>query len=170
MHNQGHAVHSRSSKSESHWLRNAALTVITLSPFSIAHAGDSQLCDALAQNAKTARELGKKEANAIKNLVGAPLPLGVECSSMGDVISRTVGGSGGGKLLEPPKPLDTAKAEAELQRATADEDIKRKLAALQEGIPDAVSRLLYEASIFDSAEFYDARDLRILQFKQAQKD
>lgn len=97
----------------------------------------------------------------------APPPAGVDCSSLTSVFKRVVDGTRpGGRKLEDDKPFDRAEAQANLDKALQDPEIRAQLDKLQHDVPDETTRLLYEAAVLDSEGFYNARELRIQQLRE----
>jgi hypothetical protein len=72
----------------------------------------------------------------------------------------------GGTRLETEKPLDPAKAQANLQAALSNPSVKGRLAELQRIVKDDNTRLFFEAAIFDEEGYYGARELRIQELQQ----
>jgi hypothetical protein len=102
---------------------------------------------------------------------GAPVPGGVACTALGNVLSRLVNGSfQGGKKLHDDKPLDVAAAQAELEQALQQNpEFKAQLDGLRDAVPDEQERMLYEAALLQSNNLYGARDLRLQQLMQKAK-
>ena len=89
------------------------------------------------------------------------------CSSSRSVLAKLMGNvKRGGTNLEPEKPFDPVAAQANLQEAMNDPEIKQHLAELRVEIKDEDTRLFFEAALFDEEGFYGARDLRIQQLQQ----
>lgn len=89
------------------------------------------------------------------------------CSSSRSVLAKLMGDvKRGGTNLEPEKPFDPVTAQANLQEAMNDPEIKKRVAELQGEIKDEDTRLFFEAALFDEEGFYGARDLRIQQLQQ----
>ena len=72
----------------------------------------------------------------------------------------------GGRKLEPDKPLDLKKAQANLEAALKDPEIKARVDKARAEIKDENVLIAYEAAVFDEEGYYDARDLRIQQLQQ----
>jgi phage terminase small subunit len=72
----------------------------------------------------------------------------------------------GGRKLEPEKPLDPKKAQANLEAALKDPAIRARLDNARAEIKDENVLLAYEAAVFDEEGYYDARELKIQQLLQ----
>ncbi|MGZ9031032.1 MAG: hypothetical protein ACXW2G_06640 [Burkholderiaceae bacterium] len=89
------------------------------------------------------------------------------CGSGKAVLSRIVSrDKTGGRKLEPDKPLDTNKAQANVEAAMKDPAIKARIDKARAEISDQTVLLAYEAAIFDDEGYYDARELRVQQLLQ----
>ncbi len=89
------------------------------------------------------------------------------CGSGKVVLSRIVNREKtGGRKLEPDKPLDVKKAQANLDAALKDPGIKARLDKARAEITDEDVLLAYEAAVFDEEGYYDARELKIQQLLQ----
>jgi hypothetical protein len=72
----------------------------------------------------------------------------------------------GGRRLEPDKPLDMTKAQANLDAALKDPAIKTLFDKARVEIKDESVLLAYEAAVLDDEGYYDARELKIQQLMQ----
>jgi hypothetical protein len=89
------------------------------------------------------------------------------CGSGKVVLSRLVNREKtGGRKLEPDKPLDLKKAQANLDAALKDPGIKALIDKARAEIKDENVLLAYEAAVFDDEGYYDARELKIQQLLQ----
>jgi len=132
-----------------------ALTVSVLSPAALA-----QKCVGLMQIPPNA----SSSLIAFFNSFMASNP---PCGSGKAVLNRIVSrDKTGGRKLEPDKPLDTKKAQANLDAALADPAIKARIDKARAEIRDESVLLAYEAAVFDDEGYYDARELRVQQLLQ----
>jgi hypothetical protein len=89
------------------------------------------------------------------------------CGSGKVVLSRVINREKtGGRKLEPDKPLDLKKAQANLEAALKDPAIKARIDRARADIKDENVLLAYEAAVFDDEGYYDARELKIQQLLQ----
>lgn len=89
------------------------------------------------------------------------------CGSAKAVLSRIVSrDKTGGRKLEPDKPLDTKKAQANLDAALKDPGIKARFDQARAETSDENVLLAYEAAVLDEEGYYDARELKIQQLLQ----
>ena len=93
-----------------------------------------------------------------------------DCGSLASVLDKLSHHSKqGGLKLEEDKPLDVAKAQANLAEAMRNPAVLGRLKQLQNEVQDQNVRLVYEAAIFDEEGYYGARELRIEQLQQRLK-
>ena len=71
-----------------------------------------------------------------------------------------------GRRLEKARPFNPATAQANVDAALRNPDVRKRIDALRSEVPDETVRLLHEAAVFDEEGFYDARELRIHQLRQ----
>ena len=89
------------------------------------------------------------------------------CGSGKVVLSRVINREKtGGRKLEPDKPLDLKKAQANLDAALKDPAIKARLDKARAEIKDENVLLAYEAAVFDDEGYYEARELKIQHLLQ----
>jgi hypothetical protein len=94
----------------------------------------------------------------------------VDCGSLTSVMDSVVNGKRTlGRKLEEDKPYDPAAAQANLTKAQADPDVRKRLDKIRKDVPDGPTRWAYEAATFDEEGYYGARDLRIHQLQQQLK-
>ena len=72
----------------------------------------------------------------------------------------------GGRGLEADKPLDLKEAQANLDSALKNPEIRARMEKARRDITDGNVRLAYEAAILDDEGFYSARELKIQQLLQ----
>ena len=72
----------------------------------------------------------------------------------------------GGRRLEPDKPLDIQKAQANLDAALKNPAVKALFDKARTEIKDEDILLAYEAAVLDDEGYYDARELKIQQLMQ----
>lgn len=72
----------------------------------------------------------------------------------------------GGRKLQGDKPLDLKKAQANLDLALKNPELKGRIEKAHRDIIDENARLAFEAAIFDEEGYYDARELKIQQLLQ----
>jgi hypothetical protein len=82
---------------------------------------------------------------------------------IGKLISRDVTA---GRRLEKDRPFNPAAAQADVDAALRNPDVRKRIDALRREVPDETVRLMYEAVVFDEEGYYDARELRIQQLRQ----
>ena len=89
------------------------------------------------------------------------------CGSGKMVLSRLISREKtGGRRLEPDKPFDLKKAQANLEAALKDPAIKARIDKARADIKDENVLLAYEAAVLDDEGFYEARELKIQQLMQ----
>ena len=71
-----------------------------------------------------------------------------------------------GRRLEKDRPFNPAAAQANLEKALRDPEVRKRIDALRREVPDETVRLLHEAVVFDDEGYYDARELRIQQLRR----
>lgn len=132
-----------------------ALTFATLSPAALA-----QKCVGLMQ-------IPPNASHALVAFFKSFLASNPPCGSGKAVLSRVVSrDKTGGRKLEPDKPLDMKKAQANLDAALSDPGIKARIDKARAEISDETTLLAFEAAIFDDEGYYDARELRVQQLLQ----
>lgn len=141
-----------------------------------AMAADS--CDGLAAKipkAQKAKDPGE-EKSALRDFYTKflvliskkdPIPGEVDCASVVVAVQNLVNNSRtGGRSLEPNAPLDRAAAQAEVDAALQEPEVKQAIEAVHQAYPDEDVRLLMEAAVFDEHGSYAARDLRLAQLRE----
>jgi hypothetical protein len=94
----------------------------------------------------------------------------VGCGSLTSVVNRLVNRNRtSGRRLEEGKALNAAEAQANVDAALREAEVRRKIERTRREVPDENLRLVYEAAIFDEEGFYNARDLRIQQLSERLK-
>ena len=94
---------------------------------------------------------------------------GAACGSFVSVLDKVIKrNKTAGRRLEGEKPLNVGAAQANVDAALRDPEIRKQIQALRR-VPDENLRLLYEAAIFDEEGYYNARELRIQQLLQRLK-
>ncbi|MGV8920085.1 MAG: hypothetical protein ACOH2R_20150 [Pseudomonas sp.] len=90
-----------------------------------------------------------------------------ECGSLVSVLDNVVNTpKTGGRKLEEERPFNAQTAQADLAKAQADPEVRKRLDKIKKEVTDPTRRLVYEAATFDEEGYYGARDLRIHQLKQ----
>ena len=121
---------------------------------------DAQKCLGLLEIPK---ESSGERLTFYKSFLAANPP----CGSGKIVLSRLVNREKtGGRKLEPDKPLDLKKAQANLDAALKDPGIKALIDKARAEIKDENVLLAYEAAVFDDEGYYEARELKIQQLLQ----
>lgn len=93
-----------------------------------------------------------------------------QCGSLVSVMDKVLNRKrAGGRRLEETKPLDVVAAQANLDQALQDPQIRARFDDASASIPDENARLFYEAAILDEEGYYDARELRIAQLLEKMK-
>lgn len=132
--------------------------ILFLSGMSVAHAG----CDHAQVN-----ETGLTGALSILVKTVISDPSVANCGSLISVLNKLPSRRKiGGRRLEDEKPLDLQQAQAELQKALSDPEIRARLEKIREDVQDEDARLVYEAAILDEEGYYDARELKIQQLQR----
>ena len=112
----------------------------------------------------------KVEAGAIRNLLAAVQQDKTSittCGSLASVIDKIINRKKtGGRKLEADKPLDQREAQANLNAALKDPEIRARLDKIRSQTKDENARLFYEAAILDEEGYYSARELKIQQLLQ----
>ncbi|MFJ3485924.1 hypothetical protein ACIPL1_21390 [Pseudomonas sp. NPDC090202] len=91
----------------------------------------------------------------------------VECGALVSVLDSAVNThKAGGRKLEEDRGFNAQAAQANLTKAQADPEVRKRLEKIRKDISDPTRRLVYEAAVFDEEGYYGARDLRINQLKQ----
>jgi hypothetical protein len=95
---------------------------------------------------------------------GLAMPIEVprRCDSLLAVLERIFRGvKQGGRGLESNAKFNKAEAMKEVDRARADPDLSKELAAIRSGEPDEIRRLALEAAFYEEKLLFSARDLII---------
>jgi hypothetical protein len=120
-----------------------------------------------AQNCRGLLDIPATASSALTAFIKSLSDTNAACGSVKVVLSRVVSREKtGGRKLEPDKPLDLKKAQANLEAALKDPEIKARVDKARAEIKDENVLLAYEAAVFDEEGFYDARDLKIQQLQQ----
>lgn len=92
---------------------------------------------------------------------------GAACGSLTSVLNK-IGNRGktGGRRLENDKPLDPKEAQANLDAALKDPEIRIRMDKVRNETTDENTRLVYEAAILDEEGYYNARELIIQRLRQ----
>lgn len=123
-------------------------------------SADAQSCRGLLDIPATA-------SSALAAVIKSLSDTNAACGSVKVVLSRVVSREKtGGRKLEPDKPLDLKKAQANVDAALRDPEIKARVDKARAEIKDETVLLAFEAAVFDEEGFYDARDLKIQQLQQ----
>ena len=145
----------------------AASASLMLALSSLAHAGDN--CIGLD------KAMGQAESKVTTNLWEAIKSVaGVaqadECGSLKTVFGRLAKRQiVGGRKLEKDKPLDTAAAQADLDEALKDAEVRARIDKVRATVTDENARLIYEAAILDDEGHPGARDLLVAQVLERAK-
>jgi hypothetical protein len=92
---------------------------------------------------------------------------GQACASFWTVIGKVIGReTTAGRRLEKDRPFNQAAAQANVDAALRNPDVRKRIEALRSEVPDETVRLMFEAIVFDEEGYYDARELRIRQLRQ----
>jgi hypothetical protein len=120
-----------------------------------------------AQNCRGLLDIPATASSALTAFIKSLSDTNAACGSVKVVLSRVVSREKtGGRKLEPDKALDLKKAQANLDSALRDPEIRARVEKARTDIKDENVLLAYEAAVFDEEGFYDARDLKILQLQQ----
>jgi hypothetical protein len=120
-----------------------------------------------AQNCRGLLDIPATASSALAEFIKSFSDTKAACGSVKVVLSRVVSREKtGGRKLEPDKPLDMKKAQANLEAALKDPEIKARVDKARAEITDENVLLAYEAAVFDEEGYYDARDLKIQQLQQ----
>ena len=120
-----------------------------------------------AQNCRGLLDIPATASSALTAFIKSLSDTNAACGSVKVVLSRVVSREKtGGRKLEPDKPLDVRKAQANLDAALRDPEIKARVDRARVEIKDENVLLAYEAAVFDEEGYYDARDLKIQQLQQ----
>lgn len=112
-------------------------------------------------------EIPKETSGAINAFYKSFFATNPPCGSGKVVLSRIVSREKtGGRKLEPDKPLDLKRAQANVDAALKDPGIKARIDKARAEIKDENVLLAYEAAVFDDEGYYDARELKIQQLLQ----
>lgn len=121
-------------------------------------------CRGLAAIAGYSQQQLRAEASSLPDKAKAG---GSACSSFLTVIGKVIGrDTTAGRRLEKDRPFNPAAAQANVDKALRDPDVRKRIDALRREVPDDTVRLLHEAVVFDEEGYYDARELRIQQLQQ----
>lgn len=122
---------------------------------------------AAAQKCQGLLEARAAASGAIQALYDALVKSDAACGSIKLIMSRVASRERtGGRKLEPDRPLDVPKAQANLDAALREPAVKARIDKARNDIADESARLAYEAVVFDEEGFYGARDLRLSQLQQ----
>ncbi|SCX61366.1 hypothetical protein [Nitrosospira sp. Nsp1] len=89
------------------------------------------------------------------------------CGSLAAVLHKLPHRSvDGGRRLEKDKLFDPAEAQANMDLALQDPEIRSRIEHIRREIEDENVRLVYEAAIYDDEGYYDARELIIQRLRQ----
>lgn len=92
---------------------------------------------------------------------------GAPCGSLAAVLHKLPNRSvDGGRRLEKDKPFDPVEAQANMDLALQDPEIRTRIENIRSEVEDENVRLVYEAAIYDDEGYYDARELIIQQLRQ----
>jgi hypothetical protein len=84
------------------------------------------------------------------------------CDSLLAVLERIFRGvKQGGRGLEPNAKFNKSEAMKEVDKARADQELSKELAAIRSGEPDEIRRLALEAAFYEEKLLFGARDLII---------
>ncbi len=120
-----------------------------------------------AQNCRGLLDIPATASSALTAFITSLSDTNAACGSVKVVLSRVVSREKtGGRKLEPDKPLDLKKAQANLDAALRDPEIRARVDKARAEIKDENVLLAYEAAVFDEEGYYDARDLKIQQLQQ----
>lgn len=122
---------------------------------------------ALAQKCQGLLEAKAIASSALQAVYQALLGSDADCGSIKVIIGRIVSRERtGGRKLEADRPVDPAKAQANLDAALRDPHVAARITQGRKNITDEAALLAYEAAVFDEEGFYGARDLRVQQLQQ----
>lgn len=92
---------------------------------------------------------------------------GAPCGSLAAVLHRLSHRSvEGGRRLEKDRPFDPVEAQANMDLALQDLEIRTRIENIRSEVEDENVRLVYEAAIYDDEGYYDARELVIQRLRQ----
>jgi hypothetical protein len=132
-----------------------ASTLLVLSP-----QASAENCDGLMQITAKIDKMDKSLAGFVSHFRDANPP----CGSLKAVLLQIFNPEKpAGRKLEPDKPLDLRAAQANLDLAFKNPEIKAQMDKARREITDENVRLAFEAAILDDEGFYSARDLKIQQ-------
>lgn len=93
-----------------------------------------------------------------------------DCGSLATVLDRVSNRKRtGGRRLEEDKPLDVQAAQADLDAAMKDDEIRSRVEKARATLGDETAAMLYEATILDSEGHYAARDLIVSKLAERAK-
>lgn len=140
--------------------QHVVLMAIVVASWSWSPPADAQNCRGLLDIPATA-------SSALTAFIKSLSDTNAACGSVKVVLSRVVSRERtGGRKLEPDKPLDPTKAQANLEAALKDPEIRARVDKARAEIRDENVLLAFEAAVFDEEGYYDARDLKIQQLQQ----
>lgn len=103
----------------------------------------------------------------ISALQRTPPPDEISCSSLLSVLDKIKRRDKlAGRRLEKDKPFDPGAAQADMDTALQDPEIKTRIETMHSQIKDQNVRLVYEAAILDEEGYYDARELIIQRLRK----
>jgi hypothetical protein len=121
------------------------------------------------------KALNQADKTVSENLMGSlkllfNVAVADDCGSLATVIDRVSNRKRtGGRRLEEDKPLDLAAAQADLDEAMKDEEIRSRVEKARATLGDETATMLYQATILDSEGHYAARDLIVSQLIERTK-
>lgn len=140
---------------------STALSILAALLLSSASHGD----DCIGLYKQVAEKAGTSPMDKLK-MIASDL-FSSSCGSAYTVANQTLGRNKSAHLrLEGKKAFDPALGQANLDEALKDPAVQEQLNAAKPQITDDDSWLLYQATVFDSEGYYDARNLMVLQLQQ----
>ena len=144
--------------------------LVTIGLLAVVPAVSSAECIGLS------KQLGQAEKSVLSNIWGSiqllvnSEPAKEDCGSLATVIDHLANRKRtGGRRLEEEKPLDVKAAQADLDKAMKDEEIRARLDKARTTFPDETAAMIYQAAILDSEGYYAARDLIVSQLMERAK-
>lgn len=121
------------------------------------------------------KALNQADKKVSDNLMGSlkllfNVTVAEDCGSLATVLDRVSNRKRtGGRRLEDDKPLDVAAAQADLDEAMKNEEIRARVEKARATLADETATMLYQATILDSEGHYAARDLIVSQLIERAK-
>jgi hypothetical protein len=121
------------------------------------------------------KALNQAEKTVSENIMGSlkllfNVTVEEDCGSLATVLDRVSNRKRtGGRRLEEDKPLDVAAAQADLEAAMKNEEIRARVEKARATLGDETATMLYQATILDSEGHYAARDLIVSQLIERAK-